>query len=160
MIEFSRETDLGHPPAKVWAALTAFEEHRLWNPYANIQRKHAETGAFDYGWRVNLKSRRYIEVTARLVAEEREKLLVFEVRPNFLLTFEERYSLDAIPGGTRLVHSYRCRGPLAALRLPGIRKSFETMLKRIEISLAEHLKRSSRKAPKRRQVHPKRNRRS
>ena len=147
MIEFSRETALEHSPAEVWAVLSAFEDHKRWNPYCDVERESGKTGTFNYRWRVNTKSSRYLQVGSKLLAEEPERLLAFEVKPNFLMTFEERYTLDRIPGGTRLVHSYLCRGPLITLRLPGIRKSFETMLSSVELRLGQYLKQMRKPAP-------------
>src|SRR3546814_9303041 len=68
-----------------------------------------------------------------------ERLLTIDVRPSFLLKFEDSYALSPAPGGTKLNHSFSCRGLFVGLRLPGVRKSFETMLDAIDgIRSEEH----------------------
>src|SRR3546814_19514805 len=76
-----------------------------------------------------------------------ERLLTIDVRPSFLLKFEDSYALSPAPGGTKLNHSFSCRGLFVGLRLPGVRKSFETMLDAIDGILASHLEKKYRGLP-------------
>src|SRR3546814_17692634 len=82
-----------------------------------------------------------------LLAAYPERLLTIDVRPSFLLKFEDSYALSPAPGGTKLNHSFSCRGLFVGLRLPGVRKSFETMLDAIDGILASHLEKKYRGLP-------------
>src|SRR3546814_7100285 len=70
-----------------------------------------------------------------------------DVRPSCLRKFEDTYALSPGPGGTDLEHSFSCRGLFVGLRLPGVRKSFETMLDAIDGILASHLEKKYRGLP-------------
>lgn len=82
---------------------------------------------------------KFLEVPATVTAAHPDQLLTIDVRPSFLLHFEESYILTPRTGGTKFVHRYRCRGLFALLRFSGVRKSFETMLSSIDGILLSYL---------------------
>lgn len=148
MMEFRREHDLAFTPGQVWAVLLDFEGHRQWNPYVRLELLHSDPIALRYWLRMNPHKPKLLEVPATVLAAYPERLLTIYVRPSFLLKFEESFALSPNGTGTRLVHSYRCGGLLVTLRLPGIRKSFETMLGSIDRRLIAHLERRYRGKPR------------
>jgi hypothetical protein len=73
--------------------------------------------------------------------------LILDVKPSFILQFEESYILTPTASGTKFVHRYRCRGPFAWLRLPGIKTSFQRMIASIDGILLSYLKSKYSKPP-------------
>jgi len=140
VIEFERDHDLPYSPAQIWAILGDFDNHRIWNPYVQIERLAANPIAIRYSLRMNPQKPKFLEVPATVISARPEAELIIDVRPSFVLHFEESYILTPTPEGTKFVHRYRCRGPIAWLRLPGIRKSFERMLSSIDRILLSYLK--------------------
>src|SRR3546814_13650550 len=90
---------------------------------------------------------KFLEVAASLLAAYPERLLTIDVRPSFLLKFEDSYALSPAPGGTKLNHSFSCRGLFVGLRLPGVRKSFETILDALDVILASPLEKNTNVLP-------------
>ncbi|MDZ3831965.1 MAG: SRPBCC family protein [Sphingopyxis sp.] len=132
MVDFERERILPYSPAQVWAVLADFENHKIWNPYTRIQALQEDPVLLRYELRMDPHKPKFVEVPAILLAAYPERLLTIDVRPNFLLKFEESYALTPTEGGTKLHHSYSVRGFLVGLRLPGVRTSFERMLESID----------------------------
>ena len=141
MVEFERERILPYTPAQIWAVLADFENHRVWNPYVRIKAFQIDPVTLRYELRMDPQKPKF------LLAAYPERLLTIDVRPSFLLKFEDSYALSPAPGGTKLNHSFSCRGLFVGLRLPGVRKSFETMLDAIDGILASHLEKKYRGLP-------------
>ncbi len=140
MMEFEREHDLPYSPEQIWAVLGDFENHRIWNPYVRIERLAEDPIEIRYSIRMDPDKPKFLEVPASVPATYPDRLLTIDVRPSFLLHFEESYILSPIAEGTRFLHRYRCGGLLASLRLPSTRKNFETMLAAIDGILLSYLK--------------------
>lgn len=150
VVEFEREEILPYTPTQIWAVLADYENHRVWNPYVRIKELSGEPVTLRYELRMDPHKPKFIEVPVRLLAAYPERLLTIDVRPSFLLSFEESYALSPVEGGTKLHHSYSCSGFLAWLRLPGVRKSLETMLDSIDGILKSYLEKKYRRQPPRR----------
>ncbi len=140
VIEFQREHDLPYTPSQIWAVLGDFDNHRIWNPYVRIERLADDPIAIRYSLRMDPHKPKFLEVSATVISARPDEELIIDVRPNFVLHFEESYILTPISEGTKFVHRYRCRGPFAWLRLPGIRTSFQRMLSSIDGILLSYLK--------------------
>lgn len=149
MVEFERERILPYTPAQIWAVLADFENHRVWNPYVRLKAFQGDPVTLRYELRMDPQKPKFVEVAASLLAAYPERLLTIDVRPSFLLKFEDSYALSPVPGGTKLHHSISCRGLLVGLRLPGVRKSFETMLNATDAFLTTHLEKKYRGLPQR-----------
>lgn len=149
MVDFERERFIPYTQAQIWAVLADFENHRVWNPYVRIKAFQGDPMTLRYELRMDPHKPKFVEVSATLLAAHPERLLTIDVRPSFLLKFEDSYALSPAPGGTKLHHSFSCRGLFAGLRLPGVRKSFETMLDAIDGILTSHLERKYRGLPQR-----------
>ncbi len=149
MVEFERERILPYTPAQVWAVLADFENHRIWNPYVRLKAFQGDPTTLRYELRMDPQKPKFVEVAATLLAAYPERLLTIDIRPSFLLKFEDSYALSPVAGGTKLHHSISCRGLLVGLRLPGVRKSFETMLNATDAILTAHLEKKYRGLPQR-----------
>lgn len=149
MVGFERERILPYTPVQIWAVLADFDNHRIWNPYTRIEALQGDPMMLRYELRMDPHKPKFVEVPATLLAAYPERLLTIDVRPSFLLKFEESYALSPTEGGTKLHHSYLCRGMLVGFRLPGVRKSFETMLDAIDGILQSHLDKKYKGTPQR-----------
>lgn len=149
MVDFERERILPYTPAQIWAVLADFKNHRVWNPYVRIEAYQGDPVTLRYELRMDPQKPKFVEVAASLLAAYPERLLTIDVRPSFLLKFEDSYALSPVPGGTKLHHSISCRGLLIGLRLPGVRKSFETMLDATDGILTTQLEKKYRGFPQR-----------
>lgn len=115
VIEFQREHDLPYTPSQIWAVLGDFDNHRIWNPYVRIERLADDPIAIRYSLRMDPHKPKFLEVSATVISARPDEELIIDVRPNFVLHFEESYILTPISEGTKFVHRYRCRGPFAWL---------------------------------------------
>lgn len=149
MAYFERERIFPYTPAQMWAVLADYDNHRIWNPYTRLKMLGEDPVILRYELRMGPHKPRFLEVPATVLAAYPERLLTIDVRPNFLLKFEESYALSPVEGGTKLHHSFAVRGLLVGLRLPGVRKSFKTMLDSVDGILASWLDRKyKRSAPR------------
>src|SRR3546814_9802306 len=98
---FERERILPYTPAQIWAVLADFENHRVWNPYVRIKAFQIDPVTLRYELRMDPQKPKFLEVAASLLAAYPERLLTIDVRPSFLLKFEDSYALSPAPGGTR-----------------------------------------------------------
>lgn len=139
-MEFEREHDLPYSPEQIWAVLGDFENHRIWNPYVRIERLTEDPIAIRYSMRMDPHKPKFLEVPAAVTSARPEEELILDVKPSFILQFEESYIVTPTASGTKFVHRYRCRGPFAWLRLPGIKTSFQRMIGSIDGILLSYLK--------------------
>jgi hypothetical protein len=140
VIEFESDHFLPYTPAQIWAILGDFDTHGIWNPYVRIERLAGDPIAIRYSIRMDPSRPKFLEVPATIISARDGEELILDVRPSFVLHFEESYVLTPTPEGTKFAHRYRSRGPFAWLRLPGIRTSFERMLSSIDGILLSYLK--------------------
>ena len=139
-MEFEREHDLPYSPEQIWAVLGDFENHRIWNPYVRIEQLAEDPIAIRYSMRMDPHKPKVLEVSAAVLSARPGEELILDVKPSFILQFEESYILTPTASGTKFVHRYRCRGPFAWLRLPGIKTSFQRMIASIDGILLSYLK--------------------
>ena len=90
---------------------------------------------------------KFLEVSAAVLSARPGEELILDVKPSFILQFEESYILTPTASGTKFVHRYRCRGPFAWLRLPGIKTSFQRMIASIDGILLSYLRSKYSKPP-------------
>ncbi|AJA11766.1 hypothetical protein SKP52_24645 (plasmid) [Sphingopyxis fribergensis] len=145
MFEVTQETHIARSPAQVWDVLANFERYEQWSPYVRPKGSPEQGKEIDYSFRMNPANPRFWPVTAIVSEWEPCAKLGFDVRLNWMLTIEERFVLEPAAGGTRLVHSFRCRGLLARLRLSKARRNFKEILNETDRLLTRYLSRPANK---------------
>src|SRR3546814_9496767 len=90
-MEFEREHDLPYSPEQIWAVLGDFENHRIWNPYVRIERLAEDPIAIRYSMRMDPHKPKFLEVSATVLSARPGEELILDVKPSFILQFEESY---------------------------------------------------------------------
>lgn len=152
MFSVENETVLHASPPKVWTALTRFDNYERWNPFIRIDGPLVLDGLVQYSFRMNSKKKRFFTIDARIIALEPQRQVTLRFGFGWVLAFEESYSLAPIPVGSRLVHSFRCTGVLAGLKLKKMRRNFGQMLEIIDKLFQRHLRPARSPAAARKQV--------
>src|SRR3546814_12734228 len=67
--------------------------------------------AIRYSMRMDPHKPKFLEVSATVLSARPGEELILDVKPSFILQFEESYILTRTPEGTKFLHRYRCRGP-------------------------------------------------
>ena len=139
MFLVENETVLHASPPKVWTALTRFDNYERWNPFIRINGPLVLDGLVQYSFRLNTK-KRFFTIDARIIVIEPQRQVIFHFGFGWLLAFEESYSLTPVPVGSQLVHSFRCTGILAGLKLKKMRRNFGKMLEITDRLFQRHLR--------------------
>ena len=92
-MEFEREHDLPYSPEQIWAVLGDFENHRIWNPYVRIEQLAEDPIAIRYSMRMDPHKPKFLEVSAAVLSARPGEELILDVKPSFILQFEESYIL-------------------------------------------------------------------
>lgn len=112
----ARTVEIAAPPAEVWATLTDFTAYPSWNPFLRRLEGTARTGD---RLTVEIQPSGGTAMTFRptvLAAEPgRELRWLGRVLVPGLLDGEHAFTLEPIPGGTRLTQSERFSGVLVPL---------------------------------------------
>jgi hypothetical protein len=98
------------PPAVVWDVLADLPAYREWNPVVTIAEGRLEEGR-RLALRLAPRGRIAYIVRPRVSRVVPERELRWRRRMP-LLTTEQLFELEAVPGGTRLVHGQEAWGPL------------------------------------------------
>jgi hypothetical protein len=98
------------PPAVVWDVLADLPAYREWNPVVTIAEGRLEEGR-RLALRLAPSGRIAYIVRPRVSRVVPERELRWRRRMP-LLTTEQLFELEAVPGGTRLVHGQEAWGPL------------------------------------------------
>ncbi|MFC7490065.1 MULTISPECIES: SRPBCC family protein [unclassified Knoellia] len=108
-----RSVDIAAPPAKVWAALTDFAAYPEWNPFIRQLSGTARTGA-TLTVEIHPAGGKAMTFSPTLLAADpgRELRWLGRVVAPGLLDGEHAFTLEAIPGGTRLTQSEDFSGVL------------------------------------------------
>lgn len=139
MFTVENETILHTSPPKVWTALTRFDNYGRWNPFIRIDGPLALGELVQYSFRMNSNKARFFTIDARIIALDPQRHVAFRFGFDWLIAFEESYSLAPVPVGTRLVHSFHCTGLLSALKFKKMRRNFWEMLEIIDGLFQRHL---------------------
>ena len=139
MFLVENETVLHASPPKVWTALTRFDNYERRNPFIRINGPLVLDGLVQYSFRLNSK-KRFFTIDARIIALEPQRQVTVRFGFGWLIGFEESYSLAPVPVGSQLVHSFRCIGVLAGLRLKKMRRNFGQMLEISDRLFQRHLR--------------------
>lgn len=141
MFEVAQETLIARSPAQVWDVLANFEGYERWSPYVRPKRTPERRKEIDYSFRMNPSNPRFWPVSAIVSEWEPCERLGFDVRLNWMLSIEQRFLLEPAAGGTRLIHSFCCKGLMARLRLTKARRNFESILSETNRLLTAYLAR-------------------
>jgi hypothetical protein len=98
------------PPAAVWDVLTDFSAYKEWNPSITLADGRLEVG-HRMALRIAPQGRIAYIVRPRVSRVVPERELRWRRRMP-LLTTEQLFELEPVPGGTRLVHGQEAWGPL------------------------------------------------
>lgn len=115
MASVTNEMLLKEPPARVWTAITRFDDYARWHPFLRITGEPKAGAEIMLSFIGNDGKQILRPMLARILVAEQH--LLFGVRFGFgrFVSFEERYELAPQPEGTLLIHSLTCRGLLAPL---------------------------------------------
>lgn len=158
MFEVSNETLFECTPAQLWEALVNFNQYERWNPYVRPKGIPSRGQEVPYWLRMKPDKPGFWRVSAIVTELEPRSRLAFDVKLSWLLSVEERYVLERRPQGTLLIHSFRCKGLIARLRLNKARRNFEGILSETDRFLVRYISRSQAK-PIPKAKHPKNGRR-
>lgn len=139
MFIVENETILHASRADVWDEVTNFSSYRRWNPFIRIEQLAAEDKKVQYSFRVNASKPTFYTVTARLLEFDTARSMIFGVGFRSILAIEEGYHLTSAADGVRLMHSFRCTGLLAALKLNKMKHNFAKMLEIMDRRFQQHL---------------------
>lgn len=139
MFAEENETILLASPPKVWTALTRFDDYARWNPFARVAGPLEAGALVEYSFRMKSNKPRFFTVDARIIALEPQKRMTFRFGFRGLICFEESYSVEPVPVGSRLVHSFRCTGLLSVLKLKNMKRNFSQMLDITDRLFQRHL---------------------
>lgn len=139
MFEVARVTLIARLPAQLWDVLANFDRYERWNPYVRPKGEPERGKEIGYSFRMNPANPRFWDVSAVVSAWEPGARMGFDVRLSWMLSIEEYFILEPAPGGTRLIHSFRCKGPIARLRLSKARRNFEGILSETDRLLTAYL---------------------
>lgn len=139
MFAEENETILHASPTKVWTALNRFDDYARWNPFVRITGQLATGALVEYSFRMKSNKSRFFTVNARIITLEPQRRVTFRFGFGALMAFEESYSVEPVPVGSRLVHSFRCTGLLSALKLKNMKRNFSKMLEVTDRLLQRHL---------------------
>lgn len=115
MASVTNETLLKEPPARIWTALTRFDDYDRWHPFVRI------SGEARAGAKINISfigsdGKQILRpMLARILVAEMHLQLAIRFGFGRFISFDERYELVPQPAGTFLIHSLTCRGYLAPL---------------------------------------------
>lgn len=141
MFEVSNETLFECTPAQLWGVLVNFDQYERWNPYVRPKGTASRGTEVPYWFRMKPDRPFFWRVSAIITELEPRTRLVFNVKLSWLLSIEERYVLEPCAGGSRLIHSFRCDGLIARLRLRKARNNFEGILSETDRFLTRYLAR-------------------
>lgn len=147
MFEVEKETLLDRTPAQLWEVLIDFDRYERWNPYVRPKGTAELLKEVPYWFRMKPDKPGFWRVSAIVTELEPRERLAFDVKLSWLLSIEERYVLESREGGSRLIHSFRCKGLIARLRLSKARRNFEGILSETERLLTQYLARPPAKSP-------------
>lgn len=142
MFDVERETQLSQTPAQLWRVLSNFDGYERWNPYVRPKGVPELRTEVPYWLRMKPERPSFWRVSALVTELEPNARLTFDVKLSWLLSIEERYVLEPRAGGTRLIHSFRCKGLIARLRLSKARRNFEGILSETERFLIAYMQRT------------------
>lgn len=141
MFEVSKETLLECTPVQLWEVLVNFDQYECWNPYIRPKGAPSLGEEVPYWFRMKPDKPGFWRVSAIVTELEPRARLAFDVKLNWLLSIEERYILEPRAGGSLLIHSFRCKGLIARLRLRKARRNFEGILSETGRFLTSYLAR-------------------
>lgn len=147
-------TSLKASPLRVWSVLTDFAGHSQWKPFIQLSGAAVPGGEANYTFRIGGLDK---PVTAKADITRVDKPLAFVWTTGVakILLFEEAYTLESEPTGTRLRHSLGFSGLLGGLLAAMMRRKLKASLTRSDSCLERHLRRlSSQQAPKARTSPP------
>lgn len=140
MFAQENETILHASPLKVWSALTRFEDYGRWSPFIRIAGP-LELGAIvQYSFRMNANKPRFFNIDARITALELHRHIAYRFSLGWLISMEESYSVALDPVGSRVIHSFRCTGPLSALNIPKMNRNLKQILETTDRLFQRHLR--------------------
>lgn len=146
MIEVSHEVEIPAPPQQVWEALVGFDSYPEWNPYVAV--RGAVGSGKEIEWSYGSPSKRRIWTVALITECDEPHVLAWWFGVGWVFRVDERFSLQAIPGGTRLRHEAACRGLIAILLGGGVmRKRLSLIVTSANEGLNRHLKARIRASP-------------
>ena len=108
------------PPAAVWDVLTDFAAYGEWNPVVTIAEGRLEEGR-RLALRIAPSGRVAYVVRPRVSRVVPERELRWQRRMP-LLTTEQVFELEAVPGGTKVTHGQETWGPLVPAEGSGRRE--------------------------------------
>src|SRR3546814_14081996 len=108
-----------------WSSDVCSSDLRIWNPYVRIERLAEDPIAIRYSMRMDPHKPKFREVSATVLSARPGEELILDVRPSFILQFDECYVSTRTPDGTKFRHRYLCRGPLACRGVPGSSTTFQ-----------------------------------
>lgn len=140
MFGVDNETMVPASPPRVWTAITRFDTYHAWHPFVRISGLSEPGRAIEYSFRIRPDQPRFRTMFARIREIQTHERLVIRFGLGWLVSFEEAYVLMPAPGGTRLLHSLRCRGLLSLLlSRRGARRNFTNLLEATDMALARYL---------------------
>ncbi|BBE33063.1 hypothetical protein SmB9_07210 [Sphingosinicella microcystinivorans] len=142
VFEIVRETLLLRSPDQLWEVLADFDRYERWKPYVRPKGLFERGAEIEFSFRMNPANPRFWRVTATISRCDPGEHLAFDVKlGGMLLSIEEHFKIEPAPEGTRLTHSISCKGLIARLGLPKIRRNFEVLLSETNRLLTQYLAR-------------------
>lgn len=140
MFTVTNETLLKEPPARVWTALTRFDDYSRWHPFVRANGV-PRGGAQIHITFIGSGGKQILRpMQARIMMAEPHLLLWIRFGFGRVISFDERFQLTAQPAGTFLIHSLSCRGFLSPFVPSKIaRGNFSKFIEASDRNLTQHL---------------------
>ncbi len=138
MLEVTASRDLLTGKAFVWDIITDFRNYRSWHPFATISGNALKGEKIEYS--LNVVAERFgdHDIAARVTSAEPLNQICWSYGLFRIFSVEEWFSTTTVPGGTRVVHGMRFKGPLASLFRKRLIRQVSPMLEASVEALVRH----------------------
>lgn len=138
MLEVTASRDLLTGKAFVWGIITDFQSYHVWHPFATISGTAMKGEKVEYS--LNVVSQKFGDhaIAARVTSVDAFNQICWTYGLFRVFFVEEWFSTTTVPGGTRVVHGMRFKGPLASLFKRRLTRQVGPMLEASVEALARH----------------------
>ena len=157
MLKVSTEVELPAAPAKVWSVLTDFDSYPSWHPWLRISGDPGPANQVTCSFDPKMEGKPF-RLDAQIEEWDRPFRFAWTWGVDWVFKVREQFVLHKVSSGTRVEHSFHCRGIAAALG-PLLRRRIEALLAASNSALRTRLASGHKASKDSRAVRPKRGRR-